>query len=391
MPSIDHEFSVFDATMMARALNLARKGKYSTTPNPQVGCVLVSSTGEIIAEGFHQKAGKGHAEVNALQQAGSKSIGSTAYVTLEPCAHYGKTAPCALALIDAKVKKVIIACRDPNPSVNGSGIDMLQAAGIEVFTGLMESTALQINAAFFTRMHLQRPLITVKLAASLDGKTALASGESQWITSKQARMDVQQYRAGACAILSGADTVIADNPKLNVRPKELSETIAEQFTWRESQPLRVVIDSQNRLSSEKYEIFNDGHPSLVYNSKVNLTLDTEKGACVSQQQVDIVKVGDREYLDLNKVLADLAYKGINHLWVEAGAKLSGALFDLGVVDNLVLYQAPKIIGNSARGLTQATAKNSLQDALSGEVISVGKVGPDIKTVIQFSHFNKAGT
>lgn len=391
MPSTTNEFSVFDATMMARALNLARKGIYSTTPNPHVGCVLVSPYGEILAEGFHQKAGEGHAEVNALQQAGAKGKGSTVYVTLEPCAHYGKTAPCALALIDAKVKKVIIACLDPNPSVNGSGIDMLKAAGIEVATGLMESTALQLNAAFFARMHLQRPLITVKLAASLDGKTALANGESQWITSKQARADVQQYRAGACAILSGADTVIADNPKLNVRPKELNETVAEQFAWRDKQPLRVLIDSQNRLNSEKFEIFNDGHACLVYNSKVNLALDSENVACLSQQQVSTISVGDREYVDLDRVLADLAQKGINYLWVEAGAKLSGALFDKGVVDKLVLYQAPKILGSSARGLTQARALNSLQDALSGEVISVGKVGPDIKTVIQFSHLNKAGT
>jgi diaminohydroxyphosphoribosylaminopyrimidine deaminase/5-amino-6-(5-phosphoribosylamino)uracil reductase len=221
MPSIVNEFSAFDAEMMARALSLARKGIYSTTPNPHVGCVLVSPDGNIIAEGFHQKAGDAHAEVNALQKAGTESIGATAYVTLEPCSHQGKTGPCALALIDAKIQKVIIACRDPNPNVNGSGIDMLQEAGIEVSIGLMESTALKINAAFFTRMHLRRPLITVKLAASLDGKTALASGESQWITSKQARTDVQHYRASACAILSGADTVIADNPKLNVRPNEL--------------------------------------------------------------------------------------------------------------------------------------------------------------------------
>lgn len=391
MPFIVNEFSVFDAKMMARALNLARKGIYSTTPNPHVGCVLVSPDGDIIAEGFHQKAGEAHAEVHALQQAGTDSIGATAYVTLEPCAHQGKTGPCALALIDAKIQKVVIACRDPNPSVNGSGIDMLQAAGIEVSIGLMESTALQINEAFFTRMLLQRPLITVKLAASLDGKTALASGESQWITSKQARSDVQQHRASACAILSGADTVIADNPKLNVRPNELKGTIAEQFSWRDSQPLRVIIDSRNRLSREKYDMFNDGHACLVYNSKANLSLGTDNPRCVRQQQVGTIKIGDKEYLDLNLVLADLANRGINHLWVEAGAKLSGALFDLDLVDNLVLYQAPKILGSSAKGLTHASTKNSLDEALCGEVISVSKVGPDIKTLIKFSHQNKAGT
>jgi diaminohydroxyphosphoribosylaminopyrimidine deaminase/5-amino-6-(5-phosphoribosylamino)uracil reductase len=391
MPSIVNEFSAFDAEMMARALSLARKGIYSTTPNPHVGCVLVSPDGNIIAEGFHQKAGDAHAEVNALQKAGTESIGATAYVTLEPCSHQGKTGPCALALIDAKIQKVIIACRDPNPNVNGSGIDMLQEAGIEVSIGLMESTALKINAAFFTRMHLRRPLITVKLAASLDGKTALASGESQWITSKQARTDVQHYRASACAILSGADTVIADNPKLNVRPNELKDTIAEQFSWRDSQPLRVIIDSRNRLSREKYEMFNDGQACLVYNSKTNFSLGTENTGPVRQQQVGTINIDDREYLDLNIVLADLADKGINHLWVEAGAKLSGALFDLDVVDNLVLYQAPKILGSSAKGLTHASAKNSLDEALCGEVISVSKVGPDIKTLIKFSHLNTTGT
>jgi len=326
-----------------------------------------------------------------LQKAGTESIGATAYVTLEPCSHQGKTGPCALALIDAKIQKVIIACRDPNPNVNGSGIDMLQEAGIEVSIGLMESTALKINAAFFTRMHLRRPLITVKLAASLDGKTALASGESQWITSKQARTDVQHYRASACAILSGADTVIADNPKLNVRPNELKDTIAEQFSWRDSQPLRVIIDSRNRLSREKYEMFNDGQACLVYNSKTNFSLGTENTGPVRQQQVGTINIDDREYLDLNIVLADLADKGINHLWVEAGAKLSGALFDLDVVDNLVLYQAPKILGSSAKGLTHASAKNSLDEALCGEVISVSKVGPDIKTLIKFSHLNTTGT
>jgi diaminohydroxyphosphoribosylaminopyrimidine deaminase/5-amino-6-(5-phosphoribosylamino)uracil reductase len=391
MPSIVNEFSAFDAEMMARALSLARKGIYSTTPNPHVGCVLVSPDGNIIAEGFHQKAGDAHAEVNALQKAGTESIGATAYVTLEPCSHQGKTGPCALALIDAKIQKVIIACRDPNPNVNGSGIDMLQEAGIEVSIGLMESTALKINAAFFTRMHLRRPLITVKLAASLDGKTALASGESQWITSKQARTDVQHYRASACAILSGADTVIADNPKLNVRPNELKDTIAEQFSWRDSQPLRVIIDSRNRLSREKYEMFNDGQACLVYNSNTNFSLGTENTGPVRQQQVGTINIDDREYLDLNIVLADLADKGINHLWVEAGAKLSGALFDLDVVDNLVLYQAPKILGSSAKGLTHASAKNSLDEALCGEVISVSKVGPDIKTLIKFSHLNTTGT
>lgn len=390
MSSPVSEFDAFDAKMMARALNLARKGKYSTTPNPQVGCVIVDHNNEIVGEGFHKQTGQDHAEVNALREAGIKSIGSTVFVTLEPCAHYGQTGPCALALIDANVKKVVVACTDPNPSVNGSGVDMLIAAGVEVSIGLMESTALALNEAFFFRMHNKRPMITVKLAASIDGKTALASGESKWITSAQARADVQQYRASACAIMTGADTVIADNPQLNVRPKELNKSIAEQFAWRSKQPLRVVIDSQNRLSSEKYQIFNDGQASLVYNARQNDQLPIKDGV-LSQQQVASIQSGGREYVDFRLVFADLANRGINHLWVEAGEKLTGALFDLGFVDRLILYQAPKILGCSAKGLTKATAKNCLNDAVAGDVISVCKVGPDTKTVIQFSHLNKAGS
>jgi len=390
MSSIDTVFTSFDAEMMARAFSLARKGQYSTTPNPQVGCVIIDANRQIVGEGFHQKAGEGHAEANALSQAGAKSKGSTVYVTLEPCAHFGNTPPCALSLINAKVKKVIVACADPNPSVNGSGVAMLIEAGIKVSVGLMKETALKLNKAFFARMHNNRPLITVKLAASLDGKTALTSGESQWITSAQSRADVQRYRAGACAILSGADTIIADNPRLNVRPGELSESVSEQFAWRGKQPLRVVIDSQNRLSQEAYQMFNDGQASIVYNVSHNPNLSTSENCHVSQQQVAGILLSGKTYVDLQLVVEDLAKKGINQLWVEAGATLSGALFDLGLVDQLVLYQAPKILGDSARGLINATAKKRLREAFNGTIVSVDKIGPDIKTVIQLSHQQTVG-
>lgn len=383
------EFSVFDAKMMARALKLANQGKYSTTPNPQVGCVIVNNN-QIVGEGFHRKAGDGHAEINALNQAAQNSVDSTVYVTLEPCAHYGKTPPCALALINAKVKKVVIACCDPNPSVNGNGVEMLKAAGIEVQTGLMQSAALSLNEAFFTRMIQRRPLITVKLAASLDGKTALANGESQWITSPQARADVQQYRASACAILTGADTVIADNPRLNVRVNELSSITAEKFVWREKQPLRVVIDSQNRLTQHQYQMFNDGQASLVYNIGNNEKLNSDQHKHINQKQVATLEKEDKNYVNLHLVMEDLAKEGINHLWVEAGEKLTGALFDLNLVDNLILYQAPKLLGSSGKGLTHLAPINRLDDAINGEIISVAKVGPDIKTIIQFSHSEKTG-
>lgn len=379
------EFSANDAKMMARALKLARKGKQSTTPNPHVGCVIINSQQQIIGEGFHKKAGEGHAEAVALQQLKGMADGATAYVTLEPCAHHGQTPPCAQALIDAKIKRVVVACTDPNPLVSGKGIAMLLSAGIEVSLGLMHASAMALNKAFFFRMQHKRPFITVKLAASLDGKTALANGHSKWITGPLARADVQRHRAGACAILTGADTVIADNPKLNVRVEELPPDLSEQFLWRGRQPLRVVIDSQNRLSASKYQIFQDGHQTLVYNVNNNADLPNLAGISYSQKQLGTVQQHTREYIDLTAVLTDLHNMGINQLWVEAGQKLSGALFDSGVVDQLILYQAPKILGSSAKGLTRVTAKSNLCQALTGEVSFVGVLGSDTKTIIEFSH------
>jgi diaminohydroxyphosphoribosylaminopyrimidine deaminase/5-amino-6-(5-phosphoribosylamino)uracil reductase len=381
----NNKFTANDAKMMERALKLAAKGKQSTTPNPHVGCVIVNAKQQVIGEGFHKKAGEDHAEVVALQQANSMAEGATAYVTLEPCSHHGRTPPCAQALIDAKIKKVFIACTDPNPMVSGKGIAMLQSAGIEVSIGLMQPSALALNKAFFFRMQHKRPFITVKLAASLDGKTALANGESKWITGPLARADVQRSRAAACAILTGADTVIADNPQLNVRTDELPLGLSEQFSWRERQPLRVVIDAQNRLSASQFQIFQDAHETLVYNATENANLPDIEGVAYVQKQIGTVQKESREFVDLNAVLSDLYLIGINHLWVEAGGKLTGALFDLGVVDQLILYQAPKILGSSARGLTQATAKINLHQAMTGKVSSVSLLGSDTKTVIEFSH------
>ncbi len=389
-------FTSFDARMMARAIKLAEKGKYSTTPNPCVGCVIVNNQQVIIGEGFHQKAGLAHAEINALAQAGDSAKGAVAYVTLEPCAHYGRTGPCALALIEAGVSKVVIACNDANPQVSNQGIKMLENAGIEVQIGLMEHVARTLNHKFFFRFKHHRPFVTVKLAASLDGKTALADGQSKWITSQQARLDVQRLRASACAILTGADTVLADNPGMNVRPHELPNDIAEKFSWRQQQPLRVIVDSKNRLSSASYQMFSDGQPSLVYNARENrhLTnlaihhLGPSNSACVQQHQLPQIVKNNRSYIDLNALFADLANRQINHVWVEAGASLSGALFDLGLVDELILYQAPKILGASAKGLTNTCSPSLIENALSGKIVSVSQVGPDIKTTVSFSNANK---
>ena len=235
---------------MLRALELAAKGRYSTTPNPRVGAVIVDDAGQLVGEGYHQKSGEAHAEVHALRQAKDKAKGATCYVTLEPCSHMGKTPPCADALIAAGVKKVIIASVDANPLVNHNGIAKLKQAGIAVETGLLKDQADDLNRAFFHRMQHAMPWVTVKLASSLDGKTALANGVSKWITGEKARADVQDLRAQSCAILSGADTVLADNPQLNVRPSLLSKEAQTAFAYRQKQPLRVLVDSKNRLNDD---------------------------------------------------------------------------------------------------------------------------------------------
>jgi diaminohydroxyphosphoribosylaminopyrimidine deaminase/5-amino-6-(5-phosphoribosylamino)uracil reductase len=399
----DHKFTNNDAKHMARALYLAKQGIYSTTPNPHVGCVIVNEKNEVIGEGFHKKAGLAHAEIVALDDAASnfsanasteKGIsttsnhnnvktlkGATAYVTLEPCSHYGRTGPCAQALINAGIAKVIIACGDSNPDVAGKGVQMLVNAGVDVAMGLMEDVAFSLNRYFFFRLSHKRPFVTVKLAASLDGKTALANGESKWITSSTARKDVQKFRAGACAILSGADTVLADNPQLNVRPAELSADIAQKFAWRKQQPLRVIIDSQNRLN-DAYQIFKDGQATLVYNLENNVNIDANS-IVYGQKQIPSCKSAQREYVDLQALLFDLGAKGIYHLWVEAGATLTGALFDASLVDELVLYQAPKLLGTASRSLSNTTAPTQLSKAVHGHVKDTRMVGSDIRSRIVF--------
>lgn len=374
-------FTPFDARMMARAFRLAQKGNYSTTPNPHVGCVIVAENKQIVGEGFHVKAGQAHAEVNALQQAGALAKGACAYVTLEPCAHTNRTGPCANALVNAGVQRVVIACTDPNPKVAGKGITILEQAGIRTQVGLMEEQGQKLNEHFFYRMRHNKPFVTVKLAASFDGKTALENGESKWITSPQARRDVQVQRASSCAILSGADTVIADNPQLNVRIDELDKTIAQQFLWREQQPLRVIIDSQNRLDSSAYKLLNDANPSLVYNIAQNEKLNH---AQVTQTQLPSVKACGREFVDLHALMSSLGELQINRLWVEGGASLSGALLDKGLVDELIVYQAPVLLGKQGRHLTNFTSPQHLSDARKGEITDLTKVGPDIRTTIRFN-------
>ncbi|WP_458734489.1 bifunctional diaminohydroxyphosphoribosylaminopyrimidine deaminase/5-amino-6-(5-phosphoribosylamino)uracil reductase RibD [Zobellella taiwanensis] len=335
-------FTKDDARWMARALELARRGRFTTSPNPAVGCVIVKD-GELLGEGFHRRAGGPHAEVFALREAGEAARGATAYVTLEPCSHHGRTPPCAQGLIDAGVARVVAAMVDPNPRVAGRGLAMLREAGIQAEAGLMSEAAEAVNTGFLHRMRTGRPFVTLKLAASLDGRTALANGESQWITGPAARRDVQRHRAQSCAILSGADTVLMDNAALNVRWTELPASLRHHYAENElRQPLRIVIDTQNRLHAG-LRLFAQPGPILLLRGRVTGGLGDEVEECV-------LPLSEHGKLDLALLLQELGRRQLNHLWVEAGATLGGALFAAGLVNELVLYQAPMLMGNPARGL-----------------------------------------
>ncbi|MFT5712175.1 MAG: diaminohydroxyphosphoribosylaminopyrimidine deaminase [Glaciecola sp.] len=390
-------FTKVDAYWMSMALKLARNGRFSTTPNPTVGCVIIDANGNLLGQGYHQKAGHGHAEVNALLDAGftpnqniahdqpahhAKPVtcGATAYVTLEPCSHTGKTPPCAKALIEAQVTRVVIASIDKNPEVRHKGIAVLKEAGIKVDVGLMDAEAQKLNTAFNFRMAHNLPWVIVKLATSLDGKTALQNGESKWITGPQARANVQLERALSCAILSGADTVIADNPKLNVRTDELPEFECSLFQQRASQPLRVIIDGQNRLHNN-YQIFKDEHQVIVFNAQHNPQLTAKN---IEQVQVSLAELTlnessqPRQYLDLQAIMRALAKRQINRVWTETGAALSGALLNANLVNELIVYQAPMLLGSDARSAVNIGQLTSLQQIIKTEFKEVTQVGNDLK-------------
>ena len=315
-------FSVLDHLHMANALRLAERAAYTTRPNPMVGCVIAHGE-RVVGQGWHQRAGGPHAEVFALREAGSEARGATAYVTLEPCAHYGRTPPCALALIEAGVSRVVAAMRDPFPKVDGGGFDLLRNAGIEVAEGLMATQARELNKGFLSRVERNRPWLRVKLAASLDGRTAMADGSSKWITDPAAREDVQHWRARAGAILTGADTVLADDPMLTVR---LADTEVMP-------PLRVVLDSRLR-SLECGRVREGGAPTLYLHDAAVSAPDAADAEFASVPSAE-------GRLDLGAVLALLAERGINEVHTEAGATLAGALLRGGWVDELLLYQAPR--------------------------------------------------
>ena len=360
-----NSFSATDARYMARALELARRGIYSTDPNPNVGCVIITPDGAVVGEGWHERAGEAHAEVRALAQAGERARGATVYVTLEPCSHHGQTPPCVDALIAAGVVKVVCAMQDPNPQVAGSGLEKLHNAGAVVQSGLLEPEARLLNQGFVTRMETGRPWVCVKLAVSVDGRTALASGESKWITGAEARADVHRMRGRSSAILSGIGTVIADNPQLNARCDGIANML---------QPLRVVADSSLRLPVDAKLLNGDG-AVLVYHSRgpaESVVLLESKGA-VMKQLADV-----NGHLCLQSLLDDLGKQGVNDVLVEAGPILNGALLRAGLVNELVVYQAAKVMGSGAKGMFALPTVERMADSIELNLVEARRVGADLR-------------
>jgi diaminohydroxyphosphoribosylaminopyrimidine deaminase/5-amino-6-(5-phosphoribosylamino)uracil reductase len=356
-----------DQIFMAHAIQLAKKGRYTTHPNPRVGCVIVKNN-TIIGEGYHQRAGYAHAEINAINAATESLQHATAYVTLEPCSHTGKTPPCADALVETGINRVVIAMQDPNPEVAGEGIKKLQAAGIEVVSGVLETEARDLNPGFIKRMEQGLPWIRVKLAMSLDGRTAMQSGESQWITGDAARTDVQRLRASADAILTGSGTAIKDDPSLNVRisAAELG------FEGYVHQPLRVVLDSRLQIPLTAKMFSLDGE-TLIYTCADEL--QKTKQLETAGARIEIIE-SDSNHLPLTAVLKDLAKKHINEVHVEAGATLSGALLQQQLVNELVIYMAPSILGSDARGLLELPGLDKIKDKTDLNVQDIRAVGND---------------
>lgn len=334
------EFSAADHVHMAEALRLAERGLQTTSPNPRVGCVVTAADGERVGWGWHERAGEPHAEVHALRMAGERARGGTAYVTLEPCAHHGRTPPCADALLAAGVARVVVACGDSNPLVGGAGIARLRAAGVSVSVGLLQAPALALNAGFLRRIAGGRPWLRAKAAASLDGRTGMASGESRWITGPAARADVQQWRARSCAVLTGIGTVLADDPALDVR---LPGTLR--------QPLRVVLDSRLRLPVQAQLLQKPG-PVLVLTTATAASTEAAQHLRAAGAEVLAVALDDSGRPDWAAILAVLAARHCNEILLEAGATLMGSAFAAGVVDELLLYQAMTLLGSSARPLAQ---------------------------------------
>ncbi len=365
-----------DEYYMAKAIELAKKGWYSTQPNPRVGCILVRDD-HIIAQGWHQYAGQGHAEVNALAQLANNSNdiqgiakGATAYVTLEPCSHFGKTPPCSEALITAGVQRVVVAMADPNPLVAGRGLKHLEEQGIAVRCGVLENESRALNLGFIQRMLVQRPNIRCKMAMSLDGRTAMANGESQWITGADAREDVQRLRAESSAILTGIGTVLVDNPAMNVR--------SQNYDTMGRQPDRVVLDSHLQIANGAKMFALSGNTIVLTHEQ---TSQQEKITALSNQGVvvDFLPLAG-ESLSLVALMPWLAKQQYNDVLLEAGATLTGAMLQAGLVDELIIYMAPQLMGSEARGLFNLSGLESMQDNIHLSIEDIRAVGKDYRII-----------
>jgi diaminohydroxyphosphoribosylaminopyrimidine deaminase/5-amino-6-(5-phosphoribosylamino)uracil reductase len=366
-----------DARMMARAIVLARRGLYTTDPNPRVGCVLVQD-GRIVGEGYHRRAGEPHAERNAIDAAGERASGATAYVTLEPCCHHGRTPPCTDALLEAGVARVVVGMEDPNPMVRGKGLARLQAAGIEITTGVLEGDARALNPGFEQRMRGGLPYVRCKLAASLDGRTAMASGESKWITSDDARRDVHRLRARSSAVITGIGTVLADDPHLNVRlgPEEFSALWPDELP---RQPLRVVVDSGLRMPLDARMLRLPG-ATLIATCEQSPKAIARANAVGAEVRVFPADAQGR--VDLRLLLTYLAEREINEVLIEAGPTLAGAAMELGLVDELVLYLAPHLMGNAARGLFHLPGIERMDQRLMLGIRDMRRVGSDLRLTLR---------
>lgn len=391
-------FSIADREHMARALRLAREGLYTCDPNPRVGCVLAAAEADVdadkarkkdaaesassvaarvVGEGFHRCAGDAHAEVNALQQAGEHARGATAYVTLEPCSHTGRTGPCARALVEAGVARVVVAMQDPNPRVSGQGIALLEEAGVAVDVGLLESDARDINPGFIARMTRRRPFVRLKMAMSLDGRTAMGSGESQWITGPEARTSVQRLRARSSAVMSGVESVIMDDSRLTLRAGQLDLTNADEVVRR--QPLRVIVDTRLRLPRAAACLSEPGRTLVVTVPGHN----AGKRAALEAAGADVVSLAPDAAgrVDLVNLMNHLAVEeDVNELLLETGATLAGAMLEAGLIDELWLFMAPTLLGGGARGLFALPGLERMADRHQLTIDDIRAVGQDYRII-----------
>ena len=362
-------FTIADYTYMAQALRLAERGLWTTDPNPRVGCVIVRDD-EVVGEGWHERAGEPHAEVNALRQAGDRARAATAYVTLEPCSHYGRTPPCAEALLNAGVARVVAAMVDPNPKVSGRGLALLEQAGIETAVGLLEAEARQLNPGFISRFSRGRPYVRCKLAMSLDGRTALASGESKWITGEAAREDVQRLRARSSVIVTGINTVLADDPRLNVR-----------VPFECKQPDRVVLDTALRIPLDAQILQQEGQIWIATSPP-----DEASREALEQAGIGVIELlSENGKLDLHGLMGQFNDLHYNEVLIEAGPTLSGAFLAAGLVDELVVYMAPHLLGDGASGLIRLPLLEKMEQRVALALKDVRQVGGDIRLTLLTRH------